>query len=203
MATTSIGAPGVTFPDATVQATAGATGAVVLTAYTTPGTWTKPSTVKAIKVTVVGGGASGGTGATLNPSGGGGGAAIKVYPGPSIPGPQPYTVGAVTATPTPGPTQGGFAGNASSFGVAPLAVITGSGGANSPSGAGGAASGGDVNAPGGPSMDVLAPPTALVASFGGKSILGLKPGPAGGVYGTGGNRAQAGAAGVVIIEEFY
>lgn len=202
MATTSIGAPGVTFPDATVQATAGATGNVVLTAYTTPGTWTKPSTVKAIKVTVVGGGASGGTGATNNPSGGGGGAAIKIYPAPSIPGPQPYTVGATTASPAPGPTQGGFAGNASSFGVAPLAVITGSGGSNSPTGAGGAASGGDVNAPGGPSIDYSTSPTTMTFSYGGKSILGLKPGPTG-VYGAGGNRAEAGRAGVVIIEEFY
>jgi len=60
------------------------TGVPVLTAYTSPGTWTKPATVKAIQVTVVGGGAGGGTGATNNPSGGGGGAAIKVYPAPSI-----------------------------------------------------------------------------------------------------------------------
>jgi len=46
----------------------------------------------------------------------------------------------------------------------------------------------------------------MTMSYGGKSIIGLKPAPAGapvGSYGAGGNRAQAGAAGVVIIEEFY
>ena len=203
MATTSIGAPGVTFPDATVQATAAAPN-VVMNVYTTPGTWTKPSTVKAIKVTVVGGGA-GGAATGTNPSGGGGGAAIKVYPAPSIPGPQPYTVGATTSSPVPGPTGGGFAGNASAFGAAPVTVLTGSGGTTSTTGAGGAASGGDLNAPGGPSIEVIMPSPpgpVLIASYGGKSILGLKSGPTG-AYGAGGDKSVAGRAGVVIIEEFY
>ena len=172
----------------------------MLNVYTSPGTWTKAAGLKAIKVTVVGGGASGGTGATVNPSGGGGGTAIKTYPGPSIPGPQPYTVGAVTSSPAPGPTQGGYAGNTSSFGVAPLTVITGSGGSNTPTGAGGAASGGDLNIAGGPSFELQSPPGTLLVSFGGKSMFGQKPSTG---YGVGGSRAEIGAPGVVIVEEFY
>ena len=77
--------------------TAGATGIPVLNVYTSSATWTKPATVKAIKVTVVGGGGNGGTvptGIVLGGAGGGGGGtSIQVYPAPSLPGPQPYTVG--------------------------------------------------------------------------------------------------------------
>lgn len=70
---------------------AGAGGAApVLNVYTTPGTWTKPATVKGIKVTVVGGGGTGGT-ASVNAvpgpanrsagagGGGGGGTSIRIY----------------------------------------------------------------------------------------------------------------------------
>ena len=75
-------------------------------------TWTVPAGVTACKVTVVGGGGSTpAIGATVNAKGsggGGGGAAILIYPAPSLPGPQPYTVGT--------------AGNTSSFGVAPITV---------------------------------------------------------------------------------
>jgi len=101
--------------------TSGATGVPVLNVYTSSSTWTKPATVKAIKVTVVGGGGSGGTsGPPTAPTaagggsgGGGGGTSIFIYPGPSLPGPQPYTVGG--------------AGGTSSFGVAPITVISATG----------------------------------------------------------------------------
>jgi hypothetical protein len=154
MATTSIGAPGVTFPDATVQASAGATGIPVLNVYTSSGTYTKPASVKAIAVTVVGGGGNGGpvtipgAGSELwavGSSGGCGGYSQKIYPAASLPGPQPYTVGA--------------AASSSSFGAAPATVITatggtsagtatgGSGGANIGvlGAAGGSSSGGQIN----------------------------------------------------------
>ena len=90
-----------------------------ITVGTASGTWTKPATVKSIKVTVVGGGGAGGTASGsgiisqttgFGGAGGGGGTAIRYYPAASIPGPQPYTVGG--------------SGGTSSFGVAPITVIS-------------------------------------------------------------------------------
>lgn len=218
MATTTIGAPGVVFPDGTTQSTAaitGATGIPILNVFTTPGTWTKSATVKAIKVTVVGGGGNSGSATGTNfpgtstgfsGSGGGGGTAITYYPAASLPGPQPYTVGGAAA--------------ASSFGVAPVTVITGSGGASgasataSPgnpvttsSGAGGAGSGGQLNVTGGTGV-----PAAPVNSGGGNSLYGNQSTSAqlygGGAPGVRSDSATtvpglSGAAGLVIIEEFY
>lgn len=195
-----------------------ATGGVVLNAYTTPGTWTKPATLKSIKVTVVGGGgstptATGVPGAFTKGSGaGGGGAAIFTYPAPSLPGPQPYTVGT--------------AGNTSSFGVAPITVISATGGAaggiNTVGGAGGVGSNGTMNIEGGGGGGTTGP--MGMSGTGGSSIYGggarsqAGTGPftgiAGGAYGGGASGAAAGnggapaagatgATGVVIIEEFY
>ena len=205
MATTSIGAPGVTFPDASVQSTANTvTNVPVLSSFSTPGTWTKPGTVKAIKVTVVAGGGVGGangSGAPGNPSkgggGGGGGTSVKVYPAPSLPGPQPYTVGGSAA--------------ASSFGVLPATVISATAGStggagNGPTpffggsgGGGGSGSGGNLNIPGGP---------GTYASPGSPATTQSTPGTGGvsslGGYGVGGGGgAGTGGAGVVVIEEFY
>jgi hypothetical protein len=198
----------------------------------TPGTWTKPATVKGIKVTVIGGGGNGGAGVS-NPGpgtpgtpttggagggGGGGGSAVRLYPAPSLPGPQPYTVGTATLS--------------SSFGIAPATVITATGGSsggassgtNNSGGAGGTGSNGQLNVTGGGGG------FGLVNSFssaGGSSLLGfgaglIAPNVAGGAgsgYGGGGgggsvnpspglapagNKAGgSGTAGVVIIEEFY
>jgi hypothetical protein len=213
----------------------GAGGAApVLNVYTTPGTWTKPATVKAISVTVVGGGGNGGTAtpngvptsnSVLAAGGGGGGSAIRLYPAPSIPGPQPYTVGGVSAS--------------SAFGGT-VTVITGTGGsagsgANSPvwvaGGAAGTGSGGNINnggSSGGPSIN--ANPSG-VSGAGGDSFFGgggsgrvgaapsFQTGGAGTSYGAGGGgglrqgttspgtpgpiSGGAGVQGVVIIEEFY
>lgn len=222
MATTSIGATGVTFPDSTVQASSGATGVNTITVGTTSGTWTKPATVKSIKVTVVGGGGPSGAypnqGAPLTGGGGGGGTAIRFYPAASIPGPQPYTVGGAGAT--------------SSFGAAPITVVSATGGgAGSTSsagggttvdgGSGGAGSNGNINLSGanGERLYLNTPSTFIAGGNGGSSFLG-----AGGTSGTGLSRGQvgqnygggaggsgpvapgpatAGAQGVVIIEEFY
>ena len=189
------------------------TGVNLITVGTSPGTWTKPATVKSIKVTVVGGGGSTPAGpptpATSRGSGGGGGgAAIRLYPAPSLPGPQPYTVGG--------------AGGTSSFGVAPATVISAtggtaglnSGGPNSGSN-GGIGSNGDMNM-GGSGGGATVP--SSVTGNGGNSIYG---GGGAGVAGTpasanngrnyGGGASGAagtgaggtGASGVVIIEEFY
>jgi len=126
-------------------AAAGGGGDYVMTTFTSPGTWTKPTGLKAVKVTVIGGGGGGG-GARNGPDGaysfnigtsgaqgGGGGGSIRYLPAPSIPGPVTVTIGAGgTAGPAPGTnfsvTAGG-AGGTSSFG----AFLTATGGAGAPS----------------------------------------------------------------------
>lgn len=188
----------------------GAGGALqTFTVAVTPGTWTKPATIKGIKVTVVGGGGSTTTLTTpttiRGSGGGGGGAAIRLYPAPSLPGPQPYTVGTASGT--------------SSFGVAPITVISATGGAgggnNTSGGAGGIGSNGNMNIGGGGGGSST---TSSVSGAGGNSIYGGggqgASGTAsagangqnygGGAGGTAGSGAGGtGATGVVIIEEFY
>jgi len=205
----------------TLPASVGSTGDVVMNVYTSSSTWTKPATVKSIKVTVVGGGGDGGT---VGPSavaggsggGGGGGAAIRLYPAPTIPGPQPYTVGGAGATTsfgntvtvisatggaTGGSTTGtGASGGAGGIGSSGLANMAGGGGSSGSPQNGGS---GGSSIFGGGANGVYWP--------GGN---GSAPGQAGRAYGGGGggggksapnNPAPggAGAAGVVIIEEFY
>ena len=191
----------------------GATGDNTMNVYSTPGTstWTKPSSIKSIKVTVVGGGGPGGTASTTSPGfltqsggGGGGGTAVRYYPGPSLPGPQPYTVGA--------------AGGTSSFGVAPITVVTATGGSTQPAtntpsgggGAGGTGSNGTLNLPGGDGSSAV--PTGvgqggsstLSANFGStKSFGGGGGGSSAGPAAPTSSAGAAGAGGVVIIEEFY
>lgn len=140
MATTSIGAPGVVFPDATVQASAAAPN-VITTIYTSPASWTKPATLKGVRVTVVAGGGSGAQMPVTNLyTGGNGAAGIGFFSAPSIPGPVTVTIGAGGA-PSAGTTGSsappGNAGNTSSFGS--LISATGGGGAiNTPAAAAGA-----------------------------------------------------------------
>jgi hypothetical protein len=184
----------------------------VLIAATTPGTWPKPALVKGIKVTVVGGGGStpGVVGPTVQrvSGGGGGGAATLIYPAPSLPGPQPYTVGT--------------AGNTSSFGVAPITIISatgGGGGGGGRGGAGGIGSNGTMNmggSAGGTVTSVGAGGVGGGSIFGGGGSAGEindAPGQNGRNYGGGAGggvssglgpaTAATGATGVVIIEEFY
>jgi hypothetical protein len=203
-----------------VNTAVSSTGVPVLNVYTSPGTWSKPATVKAIKVTVIGGGGDGGAvgpGPAYGSGGGGGGAAIRVYPAPSIPGSQPYTVG--------GP------GASSSFGVSPapspFAVITATAGSAGSAGSaangtiyyggsGGSGSGGQANMVGGGGTTSLfysftGPVLIRGAGTGGSTILGggaSSAGSAGGAYGGGGAGSStatggSGATGVVIVEEFY
>jgi hypothetical protein len=138
-------------------------GDYVQQVYTSPATWTKPASVKAIKVTVVGGG-GGGQGARsgndANPcsgnGGGGGGTAIEYIDAPSIPGPVSVTVGSGGSG---GPSSinpdarvsTSSGGGTSSFGG--FLSATGGGGLAAPPGFGapptrapaGAGSGGDYN----------------------------------------------------------
>jgi hypothetical protein len=79
-------------------------GNYIMQDYTSPNVWTKPGSVKAIKVTVVGAGGVGGNATNSGPtsmglggSGGGGGAAIIYLDAPAIPGsPISITAGAGT-----------------------------------------------------------------------------------------------------------
>ena len=218
---------GTTWTSATSAAGTSVNG---ITVGVASGTWTKPATVKSIKVTVVGGGGAGGTPPAVSPvqrttGGGGGGAAIRFYPAASLPGPQPYTVGG--------------AGGTSSFGVAPITVVSATGGATGvsfgPTGAptpvalgvsGGVGSNGNINLTGGsPVIIITNPASTIITGYpGGNALLGYggngavnSPiaynGGAGVGYGGGGGGAVhnpitptvggAGAGGVVIIEEFY
>jgi len=181
--------------------------------YVAPGTWTKPASIKGIKVTVVG---AGGSTASIPPgvpnaysigAGGGGGAAIEYISAPSIPGPVAVTAGSGTNS------FGAFcSATAGSAGVAAPATATAGG-------SGGSGSGGNINIVG--DGGSLSSSSASITGNGGTSILGgggigrlNAAAIAGGNYGGGASgicrssgttlyAGAAGAPGIVIIEEFY
>jgi hypothetical protein len=128
-----------------------ASGNYALRSYTTSGTWTKPTGLKAIKVTVIGGGAASGNtvpgpspfGPVTWPGGGAGGAAIEYIDASEIPGPVAITIGEGGNAQNPAI----LSGNTSSFG----AFCSATGGTTGrSSGAGGTGTGGTYNVPGEP-----------------------------------------------------
>jgi hypothetical protein len=126
-----------------------ASGNYAMRSYTTPGTWTKPSGLKAIKVTVVGGGgASGNTipstpAQVVWPGAGAGGTSVGYIDASTIPGPVVITVGQNGITTNPA----ALSGNTSSFG----AFCSATGGTTGrSSGAGGIGIGGTYNITGQP-----------------------------------------------------
>lgn len=166
-------------------------GGYILNQYVAPATWTKPTGLKSVKVTIVGAGGTASASAGTSAGGGGGGAggtAIYYASAPSIPGPVAVTAGPGT----------------NSFGALASATAGSSGGPATPSsagagGAGGSGSGGTVNVTGGTGTPGLSPFTGTNNGRGGASSMG---GP--GAYGSGGNASSgAGTAGIVIVEEFY
>jgi len=177
---------GTTFTSADLEGSPDQGQAVV---FTSPGTWTKPATVKRIKVTVVGGGSGSPTVAFTG--GSAGGAAIKWIPAPSIPGPVSVTIGAGAVA----------AGGTSSFGA--FCSATGGGLSAGTGGLGGSGSGGDLN--------INGQGIRGGSDSGGGSILGGGAGATnqnGGNYGGGGSPSPgetttSGSNGVVIVEEFY
>jgi hypothetical protein len=207
----SLNGTGVTFNDGTTLNSANdAGGNYIQRTYTSPATWTKPTGLKAVKVTVTGGGGGGGRASPDTPGfgGGGGGTAVRYVPAPSIPGPVAVTIGAGGTgipAPSPVPTRAP-AGGTSSFGA--FASATGGEGAGfaAPSlSLGGVGSSGDLNLNGGT--------RGSNSTFGGASFFGVQAvvDENGQVYGGGaGGRSitpnlagRNGAAGVVIVEEFY
>jgi hypothetical protein len=162
--------------------------------------------------------------------GGGGGTSVEFIPAGSIPGPVAVTRGAGgtagPATSTLGASSAGGAGGTSSFGSF-LSATGGAGAVGSPTGNGspggqGSGSGGDLNIPGGQSTAIGRSGDKSNSFF---SVNGVGPQPgagngsAGDVFGggaTGGlstgaipapgttsRSGGAGAAGIVIVEEFY
>lgn len=127
---------------------------------TSPGTYTVPSTLKAVRVTVIGGGGSGSTRGSAAPTqqgggaGGAGGGGIKLsisratllgsYPTGII----PIAAGAAGISPSPPGNAPGTTGGTSSFGAFCSATGGGGGGAigtTSPGGAAGTTAGTDIS----------------------------------------------------------
>lgn len=198
---------------ATVTSLPGMQGQV----FTSSGTFTVPSGITAVKVTVVGGGGGGGAssgGCSSGAGGGGGGAgtSIRYVTGLTPGGTVSVTVGAAG---TAGAGAGG-AGGASSFG----AFATGNGGSGGgtgfaggtgAAGANGTASGGDINLTGyRPSINSRAGGQAYFLSQAADGVAGIaQAGVAGGGYGSGGTGSSsnagtfnggAGAPGIVVVE---
>ena len=163
--------------------------------FTSPGTFTTPSTTTQIKVTVVAGGGGGTASYTFPsfpsptgvPGGGGGGGGSAVYVGPvSASTPYGVTVGAA------GSNSPATSGGSSSFGV--LVSATG-GSAGTTSGAGGGTgTGGTLNLTGlsGYPSPALPGTAIIMPAVGGASGLGIR-------YGSGGGTLSANS-GVVIVE---
>ena len=185
---------------------AGGGGNYAMTAFTSPGTWTKDAGLQAVRVTVIGGGGGGGgRDNVFGGGGGGGGGAIEYISAPSIPGPVSVTVGGQAST--------------SSFG----AFVSANGGANggpgqnssnSNGGPGGNGSGGTINVQGQPGSYAN---SQLREGEGGDSARGFGTGGRRGNdgsgpssqnlfahgYGGGGTSQQVGTQGIVFVEEFY
>jgi hypothetical protein len=155
--------------------------------FTANGTFTIPTGITRVKVTVVGGGGgSGGTFSACIPGisggGGGGGTAIKwltsLTPGNTL----SVTVGAGGTAGAATPGNGGAGGNSSvASGTQSITTITGNGGGASNSanqtisngGAGGTATNGDTNIPGLRGKRQLSTPSGVIGGDGGSSLFGF------------------------------
>ena len=205
-----MGSTGVTFPDSTTQTTAftgGYVSGIGGQAFTASGTFTIPTGVTAVKVTVVGGGGGGGNNGS---SGGAGGQAISYLTGLTPSGTIAVTVGAGGTAGVGNNAAGGSGGTSSvASGTQAITTVTCTGGSGSAAAtnqnvivAGGTATNGSINING-----------AAGALYGGSTMLGnggitdvnntsstavgYGSGGYGQAYGTSGG---AGRGGIVIFE---
>jgi hypothetical protein len=205
-------------------------GLTSIQVFTSTGTWTRPTGIILVKVTVIGGGGGGGGGVSdscIGVPGGGGGGAIEVIDVSSTSS-ETVTIGAAGAA---GSASGnGGAGGTSSFG----SFCSATGGAGGVAGAtsgttkmgtvGGAGSGGDININGSPSNGLKSfndghtrpwakgGTSAFGFGFGGNTTntcvvataaVGYGGGGGAGSHNTGTGAAGAvGTAGVVVVEEY-
>jgi len=201
----------------TISSTASGGGDYINRTYLSPATWSKPAGLKAVQVTVFGGGGTGGN-ATLNIAassaigggGGGGGVALLYLAAPSIPGPVAVTAGAGTNS---------FGGFCSATGGGAGGPST-TGGPTGGGGGGGAGSGGNLNIPGQIGNifgQGAGSPSTLGYGWGGTNPGGVTSNGGAGVgYGSGGGGARrgpfptagtnfgaAGQPGFVVVQEFY
>lgn len=228
----AFGTPSSTNKFITESYVSSATGLPIVRTYTSNDTWTKPAGLKYVVVEVQGAGASGGgaNSSREGASGGGaGGYSKKIIAAASLGATETVTVGDGGA---PVSAANGTDGGLSSFGshLTANGGIKGLKGSGEYGGAGGTASGGDLNIRGGdgePSLTGFFTSTGSANGLGGRggdSMLGRSAqgliagadtdGNNGYQYGSGGSGASndssvgalsggAGADGIVIVTEYY
>jgi len=200
-------------------------GDYIMQSYTSPSVWTKPGTIKAIKVTIVGAGGNGGSStrvASVNTGvaggGGGGGSLIGYFDASAIPGPITVTAGAGTNSfgSLASCTAGSNGANSSTPSVAGNG---GAGGTGTPSTSGSVVSIIGTSGYPGDSGNSDSGKNGVSALFNARQFSQAgtnQPGSAGTGYGSGGSGAGvraaanpgtapggAGSPGIVIVEEFY
>jgi len=182
-------------------------------AFTSSGTFTIPTGVTLLKVTVVGGGGggAGGNGSSAPGGGGSGGSAIKYLTGLTAGNTITVTVGTAGSAGATGGNGGSGGTSSVSSGTQTITTVSATGGSGSTynngnissGGSGGTGSSGDLNITGqtgGPGVgySINCNFNSLAGGVGGASLFsgGRGSGGAGGPQGTG----NAGIAGVVVFE---